>query len=270
MTHEWNQFDQRLDAYIDDLLAGDERAQFEQRISGDPQAAVMVRLRRELNVQIRRAFEPPPVPAWATAPRLGELRSRLNGRVAVPVPMARRAPQPIAVPRRRLPWSRQLAAAAAIVLAAVGMWLAWQSIRPSAPTGYASGEWRSLEQAYAELEQPEWVCDSDAEFLATFVGRFGQPLLFTEPPGEPCMAGLAYCHSISRDTVCMVGSADETSRIVVFIDRLEKNTKPSLPADSGLHLHRRELGKLVLYEVSPKDHPILLNWFYIPEGGARP
>jgi hypothetical protein len=78
------------------------------------------------------------------------------------------------------------------------------------------------------------------------------------------MAGLAYCHSITRDTVCMVGSADATSRIVVFIDRLEKDTQPVLPAESGLHLFRRELGQLVLYEVSPKDHPILLDWFYIP------
>jgi hypothetical protein len=195
-----------------------------------------------------------------------------NGRAAIieqPIkrPAVATTPQPVVMHSRNANWTRRFAIAAAIILAGAGAWLLWQNVRPAPTGGYASGQWRSLETAYAELTKPAWVCDSDAEFQGVFAGRFNQPLLFSDPPGEPAMAGLAYCHTLTRDTVCMIGSADANSRIVVFIDRLERDNHPTLADGSGLHLFRRELGKLVLYEISPKTTPTLLESFYIPDGG---
>ena len=42
------------------------------------------------------------------------------------------------------------------------------------------------------------------------------------------------------------------------------DSQPKLPKDSGLHLFRRELGGLVLYELSPLAEPQLLTLFIIP------
>lgn len=271
MTHEWNQFDDRLDAFLDNLLEGDDRARFEEEMTGDAQVATMVRRSREVNLQLRRAFEPPSPPMWVTSHSYIDNSHRANGRATLlEQPINRPAidtnTEPIPIRSRRPRWPRRLAVAAAIVLAGAGAWLVWQNVRPAPMSSYAVGEWRSLETAYTELTKPAWVCDSNEEFESVFAGRFNQPLLFKEPPGEPTMAGLAYCHTITRDTVCMVGSADASSRVVVFIDRLERDNHPVLEDDGCLHLFRRELGKLVLYEISPKDHSTLLDWFYIPEG----
>lgn len=273
MTHEWNQFEDRLDAYVDNLLAGEDRARFESEIAGNAQAATMVRRSREVNGLLRRTFDPSPPPTWVTSRSYLDVAHRNNGRTAlVEEPIQRQAiaaapAQTTTEHTYRINWARRFAVAAAIILAGVGAWLIWQNVRPAPTSGYAAGEWRSFDQAYAELTKPAWVCDSDTEFEGVFAGRFNQPLLFKEPPGEPTMAGLAYCHTITRDTVCMVGSADANTRVLVLIDRLERDNHPTLDASAGLHLFRRELGKLVLYEISPKDHPTLLEWFYIPDGG---
>ena len=53
--------------------------------------------------------------------------------------------------------------------------------------------------------------------------------------------------------------------VVVFVDKLKRDTHPELPAESNLYIHRKVVGQLVLYEVSPLDEPHVLDLFFIPE-----
>ena len=53
--------------------------------------------------------------------------------------------------------------------------------------------------------------------------------------------------------------------VIVLVDTLGADKLIDEPAaDSGLTMHRRELGGMVLYEVSKLDGPRLLPLFYVP------
>ena len=57
--------------------------------------------------------------------------------------------------------------------------------------------------------------------------------------------------------------------VIVFVDRIRaEREQQQLPPNSELHLYRREVGKLVLYELSPLDRPYVLDSFYIPDKPA--
>ena len=50
---------------------------------------------------------------------------------------------------------------------------------------------------------------------------------------------------------------------MVFVDRLEANAHPAEPDRStGLHLFRKELGPLVMYELTPLDSPQVMDYLY--------
>ena len=51
--------------------------------------------------------------------------------------------------------------------------------------------------------------------------------------------------------------------VIVFADRAERDSAQQL-SDPQLHLFKRQVGPIVLYEVSPLDKPKLLDLFYQP------
>jgi hypothetical protein len=108
------------------------------------------------------------------------------------------------------------------------------------------------------------VCQDQARFAETFRGTLHQPLILEAlPPGTETL-GMVVCNSMSPRTTCVLArSAGQP--VVVFVDRIERDFAVTPP--SGLNMFRHEIGRLVLYEVSALQAPVLLYAFQIPEAG---
>jgi anti-sigma factor RsiW len=260
MTEHRQDNEARIDAYLDGSLTAIEMEQFERAMNGSETLAALVHCSRDISASLRRMFEPPAVPDWvrSSAGLAGSAERRAEPAVRQ-VPAVRQRDAGASGSRRRL------ALAACIAIVVSGAVLGWFKLRPTTSGAYDSAQWRTLAQVYADLDGPQFVPDSQAQFASMFAGRFGQAILFDDAAPDASVQGIAFCHSISRDTVCLFGSAGGR-KALVFVDRLERDTRPQVPPDSGLYVFRRELGDLVLYEVSQNDRAKLLNWVYKQEG----
>src|SRR5262249_236432 len=108
--------------------------------------------------------------------------------------------------------------------------------------------------------KPKWVCEDPHEFASTFKERQGQGLLLPPMPHATKMAGLTYCAGVSRYTTTMLARVNGKP-VMVFVDRADADTHPAQPpASTKLHLFRKELGPLVLYELTPLDHPAVMDY----------
>lgn len=238
----------RMEAYLDGRMTEQDRLDFEHRIGTDPDLRAEVERQHAIDAALRRVLDPPP-------PR------RLDALVDEVMRRADRAR-----PRRVLP------VAAAVAAAALGALLIWQTLGVRGGRGYEAPPWRSLETVYRDEAagsfEPRWVCETDAEFAAIFGDRFGQRLLLRDLPGGVESVGLSYCHSLSTGTTYLLARAGG-SPVVVFVDRIERDHRPA-PLSPDLHLHRRTIGQLVLYEVSTQESPVLLDRFYDPDAVRGP
>ena len=208
-----------------------------------------------LDASLRRLFAPPPP-------------QRLDTIAAD----ARRTHERRA-PARRL---GRLAAAAAIAGGLIGGWLIVDaSGRLGGRRGYEPPPWRSIETVYldeiAAGFQPRWVCETDEEFAATFGDRFGQRLLLAPLPDEIEAVGLSYANTLTPRTIHLLARV-QGQPVLVFVDRPGRGGAAALTQVGGLSLHRRRLGRLMLYELSPFGEPLLLWRFYDPDapGSGQP
>lgn len=171
------------------------------------------------------------------------------------------APPP---PRRRM---GRLAVAAAVAGSLVGVWLIAQNLFPDRPQGgYQAQPWRAMQTVYHDLVsegfEPLWVCKDDQEFADSFRSVYHQALLLPEMPPGTTTLGLSYCNSLTARTTCLLATAGGEP-VVVFVDRIERDHPQPVP--EGLHVHRRQIGRLVLYELSPMEEPAVLPWFFNPD-----
>lgn len=229
--------------YLDDAMTPEERAAFEGRVSEDAELRAMVELDR------------------AAVGRLGALLGPTDA------PVLRLEPAPGRARRSRL--MLPLAAAAAIVLlASLALWW-WGTATTSqvAPIVYkepAEVYRRELANGFT----PDWVCGNDAEMIAFTAARFDQPLLFEPRPGVT-LVGWGYATNALSGSSCTLLVEAGDDRIVVLVDRVSKDRRVEDPGtvDPSLHLFRRTVGKYVLYEITPKDQPVVLPSAYIPKDG---
>ena len=208
---------------------------------------------RGLDERLRRLMQPPPEERLAR--------------------IADRAVQDVLPTRPRGGHRRvlgQLAAAAAVLGGVVGIWLIAQNFRAGPSDGYTPPAWQSLETAYndwvADGFEPMWVCADDREFVDTFRATYQQGLLLGPLPQGTTALGLAYCNSISSRTTCLLATVDGIP-VAVFVDRVERDYPQ--PQPDRLHLHRRQIDRLVLYELSPAEQPAVLPWFVNPDDPDR-
>jgi hypothetical protein len=68
---------------------------------------------------------------------------------------------------------------------------------------------------------------------------------------------------MSRYTTTMLARVDDQP-VMVFVDRKENQEEDVIPPapNSGLHLFRKDLGDLVLYEVTPFDQARVIDFLY--------
>lgn len=242
----------RLDAYLDGLLTGAELVEFEAELSRDPGLRRQVELSRLIDHSLRAAFEPEAVALGSAS--VGPASTR---------------PGPAIAPWRRSALYRisMLAAAAALLLAA-GVFTYTQLtdsgaftlkvIRPDAL--YA----RVVDAGFT----PEWVCTNDAEFAESVSYRLGQPLLVAAGVPGLEVLGWAYPHTykatpLSERAMILLSTVDG-QRVVVFMDRAGAD-KPLTVKSSRLHLFKRRVGDLVLYEVTPMERPVVIEAMYKPD-----
>lgn len=181
------------------------------------------------------------------------------------------------VQRKRSPWISKFAAAAAIGAMSFAGWSIWKTMGPpgTVETGYQVIRVRgNMEQVYmhelADDFNPDWVCDDDKQFAETFERELGQRMLFR--PGESVdvlMVGLAYNEAIGRHGVHMLGRAGGRE-VIVFAGRTDEMKVPPAVTNPALHLFRRDVGALTLFELTPLDEAKFLERFVMetkPEAG---
>ena len=82
------------------------------------------------------------------------------------------------------------------------------------------------------------------------------------------MVGLAYIPGITQHTTTMMCRVDDQP-VMIFVDRLADDIRPDkIFAESrprGLHVFRKELAGLAIYEVSPLATPHVIDTLYVPE-----
>jgi hypothetical protein len=281
---EHDHWTSQLELYLDGMLAGESLRAFKRRLNEDDQLQAALKQQRRINAALRQRLAAPQQLATH------ELFSKidLNGHAIdgdeVPralqlpgadsadeaVPSGPVAPPPGA-PRTRLPL-RRYAIAAGVLLAVVAAWLVW--------TLAFSGTGQSSEPLFAKEPprlpfdkyyqrkvndgfKPAWVCGNDEEFKASFRDRFGQAMLIGTLPESVAMAGLDYNTCLSPHTLSVVMKVNDQG-VVVIVDRADRDKgPPDLP--QPLNVFRRQLGNLVLYEVTPLDKPGTLDYFYDPD-----
>ncbi len=261
--------DPRLEPYLDDQLEDAERAAFERDVADQPELRGAVNLQRRIDAALGRLYDPP------DAQRVAAELARSNGRASASGAHADRTTDANAAspgastndspPRpfrsRAVMWRL----AAMITLAAVGVVAIrlWLAPPPLATDPYPISETpRPMTEVYhAEVAagfEPQWVCETDEEFAGWYRKQVGRPLTLAALPSGVRAAGLSIDNVFSRRTIYLLAEV-EGAPVIVFADRVENDETPRVPPDSDLRLFRRQLGGVVLYELTPLDQPYLLE-----------
>jgi hypothetical protein len=260
------EFERLLDAHLAGELAGEELRRFEAMLAADRDLRTELELQSAISAALRERHT---LPTDFAAKALAMADAARDGQSGSP------AGAPSAATRTS-PWARRLGIAAMLVLGVFGAWRTWEYIKPQ-PTGYREpGPWRAPETVYHDVIaagfEPEWVCENDEEFLENVRNSLGQELLVDQSDPSVRVLGIAYANSISPWTVLILSYVDGQP-VVVFADRLNSDRKMPKPESPSLSWHKREVGNVVLYELSPFAEPRVLPLIYEPaphDGGPTP
>lgn len=248
-THVPDNPDDRLDAYLDGALSGDDRRAFEARIAGDVGLGRDAVLQDRIDEALRRTYAAPDVEAiLAGAERARHVHAR----------------------RRWLIRATRIAAAVLLGAAAV-LAVTWAINPGGGKQGPVAFQILGLGPAYQKVIddgfEPDWVCETDQQFARTYGYRLGQPLVLGALPAGVRALGLSYSPAISADTIALLATVDGT-HVVVFADHIHTvKHNPPAPPGQGLHVYQRRVGDMMLYEVSPLDTPRLLEAYRLYPGG---
>ncbi len=256
-----------LDRYLDGLMSVEERSAFEARLAEDAALADEIERQRRIDESLNRYSQPP-----APDRVLAAIRKHIETAGDDEARAVQSPPQM----KLRLPaaW-RRFAVAAALLLGIVGLWQIATIMTGSPEGAYDSGPHRSLMQAYRHTVdsgfKEEWVCSDDAVFAMVFKDAFGQMLSMNLPlPAGVDAKGLNFFNIYSKQTIGVLALV-EGEPVMVFVDRLEnEDNEPPPQPDAGLHVFRRELGSLVLFEVTPLDEPALVEHLTAPDRLPEP
>ena len=235
----------RLQAYLDGQLPAQEREAFAREIAANADLAAQIALQKRIEESLRRSFKTPEPPAKIELPQreLATLKARSRRRMLI------------------------IAGLAATAVTIFWVALAWRFFGGEAEPNYDPNQPLAdiYQMTVAQGFKPKWVCDNPEEFASTFQKRQGQPLVLAALPAGTKMEGLTYVGGLSRYTTTMLARADGKP-VMVFVDRADSDPHPAEPAaKTGLHLFRKQLGSLVLYEISSLDHPAVMDYLELAD-----
>lgn len=238
----------QIDLYLDGMLTPAEEQAFERRAAADPDLARELSVQRSIDSRLAARLMPPARSQAAAVPSL-------NGALL----HARAAHRSSPSIRRHI----ALAAAIALMLTAVAA-TAWIALAPQPsrphPLVRVTPE-RLYENIVDDGFTPGWVCRDDAEFMQATRDYLGVPMM-VEPDPEITIVGWLYESpgvALARSTRVLLARV-RGEPVVVLLDRASADRV--MGSQSGdLHLHRRELGGVVMYELSPFDAPGVITRF---------
>jgi hypothetical protein len=238
-----------FEAYLDGRLAGDELVAAEAAVRADPELARESDLHRRMTGSLKSQFAPPAI------------------ELPAPPPLAFKAPP---APVRR--WAVMALAAALVLCVTGGMWFALAS--------RISGSERLYRTLAAANYRPDWVCSTDEQFVEILRYRLGDAFLVNADAAVALIGWKYVREPLSIQALALMAKVDG-DHSVVLVDRLINDKPLEEPSPgSGLKLFRREIGGLVLYEITPLSTPRLLDLAYpappappgeeAPPGGPPP
>ena len=198
-----------------------------------------------LDARLRAAFSPPPNETFAA-----------QARAAV-------AGATIAAHRdaRRWPWF--FVAAAAAVIAMAFLFLDRPARGPEGHDGHELGRmWAAAyEHALAEGFGGAACCAPDVDLAKICEEKFATRLGLAS--GSVKLLG-CYCGDQPTGGCMALLARAGAEPVAVYVLPCDRDPRPELPADSELHLARREVGPLVLYALSKSAVPGTLDEFVVP------
>ncbi len=257
-----------LDAYLDGILEGQDLALFEHALDQNPSLKAAVDAQQSIDDSLSRLFHPaepfvfrgeaaaqtaPSAPApTLTTPAL-KLATGDNG--ALPRVKPKRPSGLFAKPVS--PWS---AVAAVLVFATLAGLYITGVIDPAKLLG-PSQRLVAPEVVYERKVNtgftPDWVCETDAQFVKNTTDYLGEPLLIRSTDSVEVVGWSYYEPVFSNNTVVLLAKVDG-KEVIVAMDRKVHDRTIRLPKSSGLHEFHQVIGNAVLVEVSPFDTPRVL------------
>jgi len=253
--------DDLIDFYLDNLLEDECRQEIKARIQQEALLREAIERQGQVDASLRRLFGIPASVSWPVTAERSAARSRFA--------------------RRR--FSRPMLAVAAIVIGAVALWRLWTFAGPHPTNPYNTMMWRSMETVYHDVAQTGFrtkrAARTNGQLAQLFERRFDQPLSYRTPTVSVRPMGLGFCNTITKNTVCLIAriplhdgeahaSSDKTNTVgvLVFVDVASADAARALPSGTHLHVFKRIIGQLAMYEVSPLNQSRALDLLYIPDG----
>jgi hypothetical protein len=215
-----------IDTYLDGLLSPEDQTRAERALRENPRARAAVDMQRRIDESLVRMFQPP---AEAAPLRM---------------PAARR------FPARTVFW----AAAAAIVLAGVGVFTLLQRTGGTGPSPLAPLYRSTIAAGFV----PQEICTSSDKFADWCEYAYGQYLYPPEKHDGIEFVGWNYANVVTMKSGVLLARV-QGREVLVVIDRKYRDEHPIKDSgDPTLHSFRKEVGKVVLYEVTPLDKPSII------------
>lgn len=242
-----------LDAFVDDQLTDEERASFEASMQADETLRAHFRQQQAIDDSLRRRLGPPDEHTLRTL--CTSVRDLTQQQSVADTPSRRTYLFPF----------RTLGLAAAVLMLIIGSVLILRVLPASGPTDTPQRDLvAAYQHAIEEGFQPDWICEDDDEFGWTFYSRFRQRLLYDASLAGVAVSGISRTHTFSPHTLMCLAEVD-AQPVIVFIDRIETTRLRPPVAEQGLNIYRRQVGDLMLYEITPLDTMHVLPGFYNPD-----
>ncbi len=240
MAHDHHDRADRLEAYLDGSMTPDESAAFRRELEQDGSLQRELAEARAVEESLKRVFDPP---AKTECPTRPPRFLRLSGRMVAGV---------------------MAVAAVVFITAVIGIYISGAPTRPSL-TAPVVPQW-TPDRFYAVFEdegfEPDWECEDNEHFRTYTKELFGESI-------EPCQApfGLQYIgwsylpsgvRAMTMGTQVLFASY-EGENIVVLIDLAEHARELPASENPDLKVFRREVGGLVMYEITPLDEPVAME-----------
>lgn len=214
-------------------------------------------LQDQINQSLRRQFEPPqpslpPIHNSESATAVAEAaHSSAQGEPAIRRLLLNRSSH-----------KRWLAAAAALLIA-IGSWQAWTRFKPvPQPTLHA------VYQHVQDSESMVWLTRDAQQLPELTEQRLGVSLHLDALPAGLAVVGIVEVPHMD-DSLGLIARANDGELVLLLV---RPSGLPSLAAvlpELSLHSHRRRIGQLMLYEVSPHQHALLLYAVHVVPCGTQ-
>lgn len=219
----------QLEAYLDGQMGPEELAAFEKLAAARKfPLAQKVKLQREIDASMARLF----------------VYQATDLEVPAPSPL----PLPKQARHQHLRLGAILALAASLLVACIYIYWPRKEFRIG-----------PVQSTYARLDRtgwnPDFTCKTDEEFAVKVKERLGTAMVIPMSTLGVVLDGWGYAQDydggpLSNSTMYLLTHVDG-KRVLVLIDKKKNDRELYLPPDSTLTLHRREIGDLILYEVTP-------------------